>query len=327
MDFLKNEQLTTIKSGWSGNPYRNGTFQYPGKPFRPSWRKLLKWQFSKNPMGGAKKRDDWRPATHSDSAFLQSDQDFVVWLGHATFLIQINGIRLITDPVLFDLPFISRFVRPAFPVEALRGIDYLLLSHDHRDHCDKKTIRTLLRNNRPRKILTSLKMSEVIGGWIDDTPVEEAGWYQIFDTDPSVEILFLPARHWCRRGLTDFNRRLWGSFLIRTADHTIYFGADSGYGDHFRETGDHFPGIDLALLGIGAYRPAFMMEEIHTSPSQAFKAFRDTGARRMLPMHYGTYDLSDEPISEPYHWIKELFEKEAIADRLILPKVGEPVWL
>jgi L-ascorbate metabolism protein UlaG (beta-lactamase superfamily) len=327
MKFLKNDQLKTVKEDWPGNPYQNGAFQYLDKPFRPSWRKFLKWRFHKNPNDQAKKQDDWRPPTYPDASFLDSDRDFIAWLGHATFLLQIQGVRLITDPVLFDLPFIPRFVHPQFPVEAVKGIDYLLLSHDHRDHCDKKTIKALLRHNRPRKILTSLKMSDVIRSWANGTAIEEAAWYQIFDTSGEVEITFLPSRHWCRRGLTDFNRRLWGSFLIRTSKHTIYFGADSGYGDHFRETGERFPDMDLALLGIGAYRPAFMMEEIHTSPSQAVQAFKDLGARRMLPMHYGTYDLSDEPISEPYHQIQEIFKKEAMPGRLVLPKVGEPVWL
>ncbi len=325
MKFLKNEQLPTIHADWRGNPFRDGQFRYPEHPFSPSWNKLLRWQLTPNPQKAEKKADDWRPPVYGSDEVLSAGGDFISWLGHATFLIQLNGIRLITDPVLFDLPFLSRFVHPPFPADAITGLDYILLSHDHRDHCDQRTLKTLLQNNRPRKILTALKMSEVVGSWADGTPIEEAAWFQQYRTVEDLEVIYLPARHWCRRGLFDFNRRLWGSFLIRTGAATIYFGADSGYAGHFREIGERFPCIDIAVIGIGAYRPGYMMEEIHTSPEEAFQAWRDLGAKRLLPMHHGTYDLSDEPISEPSRRIRRLFEEAGEPERLLLPRVGEPV--
>lgn len=328
MEYLKNENLETIRPDWKGNPFRDGQFQYPDDPFYPSFRKLLRWQFSANPQRAKKKADDWRPALVDDFSYLEREDDFIVWLGHACFLIQLNGLRLITDPVLFDLPFIPRLVQPPLPPDRLTGIDYILLSHDHRDHCDKKSLQTLLRHNRPRKILAPLRLSSVIGGWVDGTPVEEAAWYQAYNVkNDALQILFLPSRHWCRRGLFDFNQVLWGSFLIRYAGYTLYFGSDSGPGDHFAEIGQRFPCIDLALLGIGAYRPDYMMQEIHTSPGQAAEAFRQLGAKRLLPMHYGTYDLSDEPVSEPYRLIRRHFAENSEQEKLILPAVGEAVSL
>lgn len=326
MEFIKNDKLPVVRSDWRGNPFSGGQFQYLGEPFEPSWNKLLRWQLGPKPQREEKKNDNWRPPVYPGSDYLEQSGDFIAWLGHATFLIQLGGVRLLTDPVLYDLPFLPRFVRPAYPVEAIRNVDYVLLSHDHRDHCDQRSLQVILRHNKPKKILTALRLSEVIGRWVNGTEVEEAGWYQGYRLSEPLEIIYLPAKHWCRRGLFDFNRRLWGSFLIRSDRATIYFGADSGYAGHFREIGEQFPGIDLALIGIGAYKPDFMMSEIHTSPAEAFQAFLDLGARRLLPMHYGTYDLSDEPISEPYREIRRLFAEAGRGDQLMLPEVGEPVW-
>ncbi len=123
----------------------------------------------------AKKTDDWAPKTakHAD-ALEDKSRDFIMRLGHASFLIQLNGVRLLTDPVLYGLPFLKRRVPLPFPIEKLRDIDYLLLSHDHRDHCDKKSIKRILEHNAPGKVLAPLKMSHVIGSWVSGIPVEEA---------------------------------------------------------------------------------------------------------------------------------------------------------
>lgn len=325
MQYLKNEALPVIRSDWKGNPFHNNEFQYLDTPFRPSFRQLFKWQTSRNPQREEKKAETWTVPVSSTTNFLQAAEDFITWLGHASFLIQINGIRLVIDPVLYDLPFIKRQVSVPFPIEALEGIDYLLLSHDHRDHCDKKSIQNLLGNNTPAKILTSLGMSRTIKSWVEPLIIEEAGWYQKYQTEGGVDIYFMPSRHWSRRGLFDFNRVLWGSFVIQHGNKTIYFGADSGPGDHFSEIGQLFPEIDVAMIGIGAYAPDYMMQEIHTSPEQATDAFLQLGAKKLIPMHYGTYDLSDEPMGEPYRWIKQIFEEQKMLERLILARVGEAI--
>ncbi|GJM36163.1 MAG: membrane protein [Saprospiraceae bacterium] len=328
MQFLYNPSLDIIKTDWPGNAFDGTEFQYADHAFRPDWRKLWRWQTGSNPQRAEKKADNWRPEVSQDHSYLHSSDDYIVWLGHASFLIQLGGVRLITDPVLFDLPFIPRKVQLPYPIPQIRDLDYILVSHDHRDHCDKKSIKTLLQNNRPKKLLTSLKLSTIIGSWAGDTPIEEAGWYQRYKMPPTEpEIFFLPARHWCRRGLLDFNRRLAGSFLIRYQGKTIYFGADSGIGTHFREIGQLFPSIDLALLGIGAYSPDYMMQEIHTNPEEAKQAFEMLGAKQLIPMHYGTYDLSDEPISEPYHRVGALFSDNGQEEKLVRLGVGDVFYL
>ena len=324
MEWIKNEELTTIRQDWKGNPVARGRFQYPADPFYPSGSKLLQWFFRPNPQRREKKADTWSPRVKDDAERLRAtSRDFICWLGHASFLIQIAGRRLVLDPVLFDLPLLARKVKIPYRVDDFGKVDYMLLSHDHRDHCDKVSLREVQRKCRPDKVLTGLQMGKVIAPWLGGLEIEEAGWYQIFRTAPDLEIIYLPARHWCRRGAFDFNRVLWGSFLIRSPDWSIYFGADSGYASHFAEIGNLFPEIDLALIGIGAYKPGFMMQEIHTSPKEAAQAFEDLGAGVMIPMHFGTYDLSDEPISEPFHHIQRIFQEARLEHRLFLPAVGE----
>jgi len=327
MKYLKNESLKTFKQGWKGNPFDKNEFQYVEDAFRPSFKKILKWQLSGNPQRKEKKADKWRLKVHSDISYLDSKKDFICWLGHACFLIQLNGVRMITDPVLYDLPMIKRHATIPFDISAIKNIDYILLSHDHRDHCDKKSLKKILQNNKPQ-ILTALKMSDVIGGWVGSINIQEAGWYQEYDLAISdLTISFLPSRHWCRRGLTDFNRRLWGSFMIQTPTHNLYFGGDSGFGPHFAEIKTLFPKIDFCFLGIGAYKPRIIMKENHASPQEAMEAFIQLGAKKMTPMHYGTYDLSDEPIGEPYRKIQECFEKDKNEDSLLLMDVNKAVWI
>ena len=167
-------------------------------------------------------------------------------------------------------------------------------------------------------------MKTVIGSWIGNSPCVEAGWYQEFQTQhQGLRITYLPAQHWCRRGLNDFNLRLWGSFMIQLGDYTIYFGGDSASGSHFKKIGQLFPNIDLAILGVGAYKPAFMMKDNHTNPQEAYEAFQQLGAKRLFPMHYGTYDLSNEPISKPFYTIQQCFEHGQQSKQLMIGGVNE----
>ena len=345
MQYLLNPDLPLhprAPEGWKGNPFADKEFKYDRDPFRPDWTMVLKMLFTPNPLRAEKKADTWTPEVSADIAYLEDrERDWVVWLGHACFLLQFNGIRFLIDPQLTDMPFVPRRVFPPFSYEDIRGVDYLLLSHDHRDHVDKKCIRAIVANNPIRKILCPLRLSRTIGGWVGDTLIEEAAWYQQFDTEATgVRITFLPSRHWCRRGLTDFNRSLWGSFMfevlgagtqgaeeVKGAKQTIYFGGDSAETSYWSEIGTMFPGIDVAMLGIGAYRPDFMMKENHANPAEAFQGFLDLKAKYWWPMHHGTYDLSNEPASEPIRWAERLMGEAGLGNRLLQPAVNAPYYL
>lgn len=331
MPYLLNEKLTVMEAkrqDWRGNPFFNNRFQYLTRPYRPSWINMLRWLFRPNPQRREKRADTWLPPVVGGTKYWKSNRDFVVWLGHSTFLLQLGECRIITDPNFSNLPLTPRLVSPPYAVDALRGIQYILLSHDHRDHTDEDSIKAILAHNPVRKILTPLKLGEVIADWIGGTTIEEAAWYQEYDLPADApSITFLPCRHWCRRGLFDFNRVLWGSFMIEHKGHKIYFGGDSSVDTHWEEIARLFPDITIAMLAIGAYSPDFVMRDVHTTPEEALQGFRDLQARYFLPMHYGTYDLSDEPVSEPYRRVQTATEAVGLRDRLLLPALNEPVYL
>ncbi len=331
MEYLLNPDLPihpALADRWRGNPIVGEEFQYLRDPFRPQWSQVFRMMLLPNPQRATKKADKWVPRVNPDVSYLEDrSENWIVWLGHACFLFQLNGLRFLTDPQLTDMPFVPRRVHPPFGYEELRGVDYLLLSHDHRDHVDEQCIRAITANNDIHKILCPLRLSNVIGDWVGTTPIEEAAWYQRYATEGTgVTIHFLPTRHWCRRGLTDFNRVLWGSFMLEVGEHTIYFGGDSARTEYWAEIGELFPTIDLAILGIGAYKPEFMMRENHANPAEAFTGYRDLHAEHWWPMHHGTYDLSNEPASEPISWASKLMDKHGFGECLVQPPINEPWW-
>jgi len=326
MAFSNNPALSTMSLpfSWQGNPLDDkGCFINLNHPFSTSFKDVLKWQYGHKPQKKEKKEDNWRMPVQVNADLLNSGADAIYWLGHACFLICINGIRFITDPVFGTLPFIKRYT--ALPVDpsALRHIDYILLSHDHRDHCDKKSLQLLAANNPGATILTALRMEPLIRPWIGNVAVQEAGWYQQYLTD-GFTVTYLPSRHWGRRGVKDMNRRLWGSFMLEINGRCIYFGADSGYDTHFTTIGELFPQIDVCMIGAGAYKPNWLMAPSHTSPQEALQAFHDLGANTLIPMHYGTFDLSDEPMGEPVRLLQQM---QQAGERIRLLQVGETMLL
>lgn len=323
-----NPALPVILEGWEGNPMKKGAFL----PYNPElnygdFSVVLKWQFQGNPQKAEKKADKWKLNIHQLPAIdLLEGPGEIIWLGHACFLIRIAGKTILTDPVFFDLPFVPRRSALPFPISDLTGIDYILISHDHRDHCDKKSIEQLVRQNPNVEILTTLQLGEtLLKSWVPKTNFQEAGWYQQYATSEGLEIYLLPASHWCKRGAFDLNNRLWGSIIIKGEGRTIYFGADSGYETHFKQIGELFPDIDVAMIGIGAYKPEYIMKNSHTSPAEAVKAFHDLGAKELIPMHFGTFDLSDEPFGEPWREIHRMEQEGLINGKLVALEPGLPL--
>lgn len=324
MQYVNNPNLITFRQNWKGNVKEGKRFQeYDGR-IETGLSKVFKYMSSGNPQASEKRKDNFRLSTVHDD--IHQLGDWVCWLGHASFLIQLDGVRILTDPVFNRLGFLKRRVEAPYSPEDIGHLDYILVSHDHRDHADKSTMKAFSRNLN-FKVLTTIGMAGLIQPWLSDRhAITEAAWYQRFDTEAShPNISFMPTQHWCRRYLHDMNRRLWGSFVIEGKTKTIWFGGDSAYSPHFKEVGEYFPKIDLALIGIGAYKPAWFMQEAHTSPQQAWQGFEDTGAKRLLPMHYGTYDLSQEPVGEPARLISACAKTAGRDADLVMPKVGEVV--
>lgn len=325
--YLSNPSLRTLHSSWLGTPLdEQGRFRNHEFPFIQGFDSLLKWKLGKNPQAEQKRSDPWLIRVESADRTVEKAQDMVVPLGHASFFIQLAGRRLLIDPVFFDLPGgLKRTSRLPLDPERLREINYVLVSHAHYDHCDRRSLALLMRNNPQAQVLTGLKMESLLSSWAPGVRVQEAGWYQGYDLADSLEIIYVPTRHWSNRFPWDVNRRLWGGFLIRGAGRSIYFNGDSGYGSHYRELSDQFGPVDLALLGAGAYSPRWFMQASHQDPQQALQAFQDLRAERLLPFHYGTFDLSDEPPSEPETILREESGNRGLGDRLELPVLGRPV--
>lgn len=249
-----------------------------------------------------------------------------MWLGHATFLVRLNGVTMITDPAFGNPPFIDRYVDVPSPIELIPDVDLVLISHDHRDHMDEASIRSLMDRFPDAVILAGLGSEELLGSWSPGRDrVRTAGWFQKFETGTEAEVFFVPVRHWSRRGLFDTNKRLWGGFVIRSGQTSIYFGGDSGYGRHYRETGEVFPEIDYFLIGIGSYEPRWFMEPNHNNPSDVIKAFRDIGARTLMPMHYATFNMSDEPPNQPLKFLRSEAEAAGLTEKLRVLAINEGI--
>lgn len=309
--YIKNETLPVILEGWEGNPASGKRFFDPQKRFSGSFSKVLKWQTSARPKAAEKKADTWRVNVVKDKKFLASKEDCIVWLGHASFYIRINGVQIITDPVFYTLGgFVKRYSELPCAVSDFRDIDYVLLSHGHRDHCDRRSLRELYTNNK-FELLTGLNIGKLVSGWLPGLKYQEAGWYQPYaDLKGGLMVTYLPAQHWSNRYPWDLNETLWGSMMIE-GDKTIFFGGDSGYCDYPAQIQSLFPSIDYAMIGVGAYTPDFMMQDVHTSPWEALQVIKDLGARSFIPMHYGTYDLADEPMGEPFRLLHQYKHDES----------------
>ena len=152
--------------------------------------------------------------------------------------------------------------------------------------------------------------------------VQNSGWYQQIENG-SVKITFVPVRHWSRRGLFDTNKRLWGGYLIEYNNIKIYHSGDSGYGVHYKELAETFGGVDYFIIGIGAYEPRWFMEANHNNPADAVKAFVDAHGKTLIPMHYGTFDLSDEPPSQPFKLLQEEADKKGLKGKIKQLQINE----
>jgi len=308
-----NPELEIIKINWRGNPLNHaGLYCNIDPSATKNFSDVLKWKRRPNKYAKAKKNQQSGIVVHEDGAFLEDKTDGITWLGHASFLMDFQGIRIITDPVLGKIQPLKRYSEFPVPSKSLTNIDYILLSHNHRDHCDKPSLKLLCRNNPQAVILTGLEMSKRLRPWRIKNKIIEAGWFQRYFSRPDLTIDFLPTKHWSRRYIKDSNRDLWGSFMINNGKQNIYFGGDSGMGSHYKMIKDLYVDIDMAIVGIGAYEPVWFMHESHTSPQDIVEIQGILGTKKILPMHYGTFDLSDEPVDYPPKVLKSITDNSVV---------------
>ena len=327
-------QYTSVTLAMTNKPYHhldNGKFRNPeGSPVRSE---NVKWSYST--FNKEKKKLDMTvPDEHVIKKNLVLEKlnsiqnnDYIGWIGHATFLIKLGNTTIITDPVFSKNagPLIfgpKRYTEPALNLNELPKIDLFLLTHNHYDHQDMGTIRKF--PYKDTKVFTALKLGKYFTKH-HFKDVQELDWYQEVKFN-DLKITFLPAVHWSKRSLTDTNKTLWGSFLIEYAGKKIFFACDTGYGNIYKKIGKEFGPIDLTMINIGAYdfRPMFEKSIYHTSPEEALQAAQDLKSKKVLGTHWGTFVLSLEPIMEPPKRFKDNAEKFGFKrDDALIFKIGE----
>ncbi|MEP3244045.1 MAG: MBL fold metallo-hydrolase [Sneathiella sp.] len=233
---------------------------------------------------------------------LSSKADSLTWLGQACFLIKMNGKTILTDPYLSShaspttIAGPKRFVKSGIHLKDLPHIDYLVLSHNHYDHLDAKTLNKL-RSRENMAIVVPLKLGRYFHKRGFKNVIEMDWWDAL--TLEGLTIRALPSQHWSKRTFFDRNKSLWASFSFEGSDNKVFFTGDTGYAPLFKEIGEEFGPFDYTLVGIGAYEPREIMKAHHTSPEEAVAIGQDVKSRILVAMHWGTVRLTDEPLFEP----------------------------
>ena len=275
-------------------------FHNPGKndDLKSIWQ-VIKWQLTGDrdpfPDHVAIKNYPMRPLTSTEKIN-------ATFINHATFLIQLPGLNIITDPVYservspFSFAGPKRAKEPGIPFDVLPKIDLVIVSHNHYDHLDIETLKQLDEKFHPL-FLVPLGEEKLLGkNGIQN--IKAMDWWEEVKVK-DVKITFAPAQHWAGRWLWDRNETLWGSFMIDNGVQKIYHAGDTGYGPHFLDIKKRLGAPDLALLPIGAYEPRWFMKHYHMNPEESVKAHIDLAATRSIAMHYGTWQLTDEGIDKP----------------------------
>ncbi len=258
----------------------------------------------------------------------------VTLIGHASLLIQAAGRNLLVDPVWAERasPFQwagpRRVNHPAVAFDSLPPIDAVLLTHSHYDHMDIPTLQRLWRRDRPR-IVAPLGNDGVVTSTAPDIAVETLDWGQTLALDGGVALWLHPANHWSARSWTDPRMALWGGFVIKPPTGCIYVAGDTGYGDGqiFRDVRARYGAPDLAILPIGAYEPRWFMKDQHANPAEAVQIMLDCGAAQALGVHWGTFQLTDEPRLEPAQTLARELERRGLEAGRFLAMTPGDQWL
>ena len=258
--------------------------------------------------------------------FLKSSDGIkFIWFGHSTFLVNIDGKILLFDPVFSSsaAPFsfiVKRFQDAVIKLEELPKIDYILISHDHYDHLDMETIRFF--RDKQTKFITPLGVTSHMKEWgIEEDRLTEMDWWESKNIE-GLEIICTPAQHFSGRKGANGNKTLWGSWVIIGKSERFYFSGDSGYDVHFKNIGDKYGPFDLAFIENGQYNENW--REVHVLPEESSQTFLDLKGKRMVPVHWGMFDLSLHSWYEPIERLEEQAKLKNI--NLLTPKFGQIVY-
>jgi L-ascorbate metabolism protein UlaG (beta-lactamase superfamily) len=255
----------------------------------------------------------------------------VTYIGHATFLIQIDGLNILLDPVFSDRasPFASvgpkRVTRPFIGLSDLPDIHAVFVSHNHYDHMDLPSIAWLARNKKPL-IITPLGNPRVMRDCSDGCRIVALDWHESFTLANSTVLTLTPSQHWSRRGMYDINRDLWGGCVLKNnGGKTLYFTGDTGFYDRlFQDIATRHGAPDIALLPIGAYEPRWFMKYAHMNPEDAVAAHKILKARQSMGFHFETFQMTNEAFDAPRKFLTEILLKEGLdSSSFIAPYPGQ----
>jgi len=307
--------------------YRDGAFQnlslspmFSGKEgfLKILWKFLNKSKTTRPPLP--------LPSVKTDLKNLPDEHAVLIWFGHSSYLLKIDGKHILVDPVFcgYASPFKLKSAKNfdgsnVYSVDDVPEIDILLITHDHYDHCDYKTIVKL--NSKTKNVITSLGVGSHLEYWgFDMSKVTELDWHGRFEKVDGFTFISQSARHFSGRGFKRA-KTLWASFVLKTKNHSIYLGGDSGYDTHFKEIGEQYGPFDLAILESGQYNEAW--KNIHMMPEETVQATLDVNAKWVFPVHWGKFSLSLHPWDEPIERVMKKAEEFGV--RVTTPMIGEVV--
>lgn len=276
------------------------------------------------------------PMATNDPAYLQANRSerTITWIGHDSFLIQINGLNLLTDPHFTERASPvgwagpARMMPPGLALAQLPHIDAVLISHNHYDHLDEGSVLALQQRQSDKPPRYFVPMG--VKAWfttreIDD--VVELDWWQSAEFGGAT-FHALPVQHFSGRGPFDRNATLWCGWAVQWPDYSLFFAGDSGYSKDFRDIGERFGGFDLSLIPIGAYDPRWFMRAMHVDPEEAVQIHHDVKSRRSIGMHWGSFVLTTEDPSEPPRRLEQAVRAAGLAqDIFSVMQHGETRWL
>ena len=295
-----------------------------GEEIDKSIKDLIRWQRNqKKPiLSSIDLSDEWKLVDFEKS------NNFMIWIGHSTFLIKKNNLVILTDPVFSERasPFKrlgpKRLIPPAISLNELPKIDVVTISHNHYDHLDIRSLKKLSKLN-PNLIFLIPKGDIDIFNKKNIDNVKEFIWWEEISIDDFI-FTFTPVQHWSARGLFDRNESLWGGWFIKSTDYSLYHAGDTGYSNDFVETQKRLGSPKYAFLPIGAYDPEWFMSASHVNPEDSIRIMKDLGAEFSFGMHWGTFTLTAEDTLEPPQRLKEALKNDKL-DNFKTLKPGEVV--
>jgi len=322
----RGERLEKIKK--SAN-YRDGEFKNQSKTptltsDKSRFQTMLSFMFRKKIRLKPEKN---LPVVETNLKALNPEEDILLWFGHSSYFMQLKGKTFLIDPVFSDYASPISFINKAFEgtnkfiADNFPNIDYLIITHDHWDHLDHKTVLDL--KPKVKRVICSLGVGQHFEYWgFDPSVITDLDWFEEAHLDEGWQITATPARHFSGRGLKG-NQTLWSSFVLVTPDYKLFLGGDGGYDKHFAEIGTKYGPFDLAILEQGQYDQNWNL--IHMMPEEVFMAAAELQARKILPVHHSKFALANHPWDEPLNKISKNGQNSNI--KVLTPQIGEPLFL